>query len=158
MKKIIILLFVVLFISACTKQAQKEEKYFPKEQEAIQYGAKLEQIKILTQTRYKNETISLIFKSPNLIGVASVSSNKDGFSWYRSDPFFNIETKVAFDFTAKSGNTIPILIGKVQNAETKKVRLTNKSKNIDMELDVYQTYYIALGVPVSYDYEILEIQ
>lgn len=150
----ILLLFFIPTLASCAADAVTQEKVFKTEEEAIQYGADHDGVEVLTQVKYQDETIVLITRSKDLVGAASISSKKGGFAWYRSAPFFNIDTKVSLEYETESGKVIPMVIGKVSR-DTKRVRVVDN--NVDIELDVYQGYFIGFGISAGHNLKIIPI-
>lgn len=144
LRKVLLGSIILSFILAGCNQKSRSDWYDTKE-EAIEYGLVQERIDesaVLSVEEYEGEAI-VFFDNDGALGVASITKNNKGYSWFRSEPYFDFDvegelpyTTGGFDFKTINGLKVSVLYGKVFDATIQKVRLLGDGP--ERELKIYE--------------------
>lgn len=144
MRKIFLGSIILLFILVGCNQKSSSDWYDTKEK-AIEYGLEQEgtdESEVLSVEEYEGEII-VSFEKAGSFGVASITKNNKGYSWFRSEPYFdfNVEGDIpytinGFDFETKTGLEVSVLYGKVFDNSIQKMKLSGDGA--ERELEVFE--------------------
>ena len=133
---------ILLYILVGCNQENSSNWYETKEK-AIEYGLEQEEVDksaVLSIEEYEGETI-VFYERAGSLGVASISENNKGYSWYRSEPYlgFDIEgdipyTSNGFNYGTESGLELSVLYGKVFDNSIQSLKLSSDGTERELEI------------------------
>jgi hypothetical protein len=120
----------LLLLIGCSQYSSSD--WYDTKEKAIANGLEqegLDESAVLAVEDYEGETIVFVERT-GALGVASITENNKGYSWYRSEPFFNFYvegelpfTSDSFKFETKTGLDLSVLYGKAFDHTIKKMKL-----------------------------------
>ncbi|AEI44533.1 hypothetical protein [Paenibacillus mucilaginosus] len=127
------ILLVIIVVAAYLLYDKDDREWYSTEKVAIDHGLKIEGLQesdIVSIDKSFEETF-VIFQKDMKIGVATISKNDKGFSWYRSTPYASYDTAnqafpytyFGFDLQSEFGNKYKLFSGIIYNKNIKKLGL-----------------------------------
>lgn len=142
MRKVILGSIVLLFILAGCSQKDSTD-WYDSEAKAIESGLEQEGIDksaVLSVEEYEGETI-VLFENEGAISIANINKSNEGFSWFRSEPYFDFNvggdvpyTTAGFDFETKNGLKGSVVYGKVFDTSIQKMKLIGDGADRELEV------------------------
>ncbi|MBM7661170.1 hypothetical protein JOC85_001942 [Bacillus mesophilus] len=158
MKKIFyFFVFILVLLTGCAFQGNEEIVWYETKEQAIDEGLQLEGItreEILSIEELDGETI-VFYEYDKSLGVASITQSAQGYSWYRSRGYTDLEgvapfSTAGFEYETKSGLNVPVLVGKAFDQSITKMKLIES--NAEKELEVFdksRLFFSILKLPFS---------
>ncbi|WP_430786910.1 hypothetical protein VBD025_15055 [Virgibacillus flavescens] len=142
---------LMLMLVACSQGSNSN--WHNTEDEAIEFGLEEEGTDtsaILSTEKFKGETI-VFYDHNGSFGVASITKNDKGYSWFRSEPYFGFDvsgdlpfTTAGFTYETEKGIEVPILYGKVLDPSVQKLKLTGDGNERELQLDENSPFFFAI--------------
>ncbi|WP_078548521.1 hypothetical protein [Litchfieldia alkalitelluris] len=160
---VFLLLFTSLFLMVgCTNKEDRAVEWFTTEEEAIEKGLQQEGTDthaVLSIESYKGETL-VFYDYGGALGVASITESDQGFSWYRSNAYSDIEGDVPYaygGFKAKTENgiAIQILYGKAFDNSIKVMNLVRDTEKQVMKIDEDSRLFYAIHEAPFHQLEVM---
>lgn len=143
MRKIFLSGLILLILVGCDQSSNAD--WYDTKEEAIAYGLEqegMDESAVLSVEDYEGETI-VFFEKTGSLGVASITENEKGYSWYRNEPYVNFQvegdipfTTNGFELETKSGSVVSVLYGKTFDHTINKMKLSGDGA--ERELEVFE--------------------
>ncbi|WP_087973533.1 hypothetical protein [Oceanobacillus rekensis] len=141
MRKVFLGSIILLILVGCNQKGNSD--WYDTKEQAIEYGLEQEgtdESAVLSVEEFKGETIAF-FEHAGSFGVASITENEKGFSWFRSEPYFDFDvegdipyTTNGFDFETKTGLEVSVLYGKAFDNTIQKMKLLGDGAERELEV------------------------
>lgn len=143
----------ILFLILVGCNQENDSNQFETKEEAIEFGLEEEEVDksaVLSVEEYEGETI-VFYERQGSLGVASITENIQGYSWFRSSPYFGFEiegdlpyTTNGFNFETESGLELSVLYGKVFDNSIQSMKLSGDGDQRDLTVDENSKLFYAI--------------
>ena len=152
MKKLRVLVSICLFFILVGCNENSGQTWYETKEEAIKFGLQQEgtdNSAILGIEEFEGETF-VFYVEGGALGVASLTEDKRGFSWYRSQPYVGFDANdspystAGFDYKTVSGLEVSILVGKVYDNSIQTMKLIGDGAERELQVHKDSKLFFAI--------------